>query len=218
MRRLAQPEVARSAALAALASAVLCAPRFALWVGRSYPIWYLEAITYCGSFVLWAFVFAWHTPYTQRPVFQFRVRPRAWGLATAAALFMAFVLHRFLDGPLRQTTPADYPPSFAQWLGMALFNLALVQLFLVFAPLAWLLRLFRNQTVAVALTVLFGLVVLLLKTRLSPAPFPTGLLAALVGVRVVLALLAVGFYLRGGILLASWFALLVHARHLLHLL
>lgn len=214
MRRLLQPEIARSAAIAGLATAVLCWPRFALWPQRSYPLWYLEAVTFCGSFVLWAFVFAWHTHYTRRPVFKLRIDPGAWVLATAAAVLMAFILRRFLDPSLRQTTPEDYPLNLSQWAAMALFSLALNQLFLVFAPFAWLMRLCRRQAVAVTLTVLFDVVVLVLKTRLSPGSLPTSLLVGLVGVRLALGLLAVGFYLRGGVLLASWCALLVQARHL----
>lgn len=183
-----------------------------------HPLWYLEAVTFCGGFVLWAFVFAWHTQSTQRPVFTLRIGPGAWAMATAAAVLMAFILHRFLDPSLRQTTPEDYPRNLSQWAAMTLFSLALNQLFLVFAPFAWLMRLCRRQAMAVALTVLFGVVVLLLKTRLSPEPFPTALLAALVGARLLLGLLTVGFYLQGGVLLASWCALLIQARHLAKLL
>lgn len=218
MRRLIQPEVSKSAALAGLATALLCYPRFALWTQRGQPLWYLEAVTFCGSFVLWAFVFAWHTHYTKRPVFTFKIGAGAWMLATVAALVVAFILQRFLDPTLRQTTPEDYPLNLLQWAAMTLFSLALSQLFLVFAPFAWLMRLTGRQAVAVALTVLFGAVVVLLKTRLSPEPFPPSLLMALLGVRLVLTLLAVGFYLRGGVLLASWCALLLQARHLPRLL
>jgi hypothetical protein len=218
MRRLVQPDVSQSAALAGLATALLCYPRFALWTHRTLPLWYLEAVTFCGSFVLWAFVFAWQTHYIRRPVFTLRIGPRAWALATGAAVIVAFVLHRFLDPSLRQTTPADYPLNLSQWTAMTLFSLALNQLFLVYAPFAWLMRLVRRPIVAGAGTVLFGVVVLLLKTRLSPEPFPTGLLAALVGVRLALGGLAVGFYLRGGVLLASWCSLLVQVRHLVGML
>lgn len=214
MRRLLQPDVSQSAAVAGLVTAVLCYPRFALWSERTNPLWYLEAVTFCGSFVLWAFVFAWHTHFTRRPVFTLRIAPREWALATTAAVIVGFILHRFLDPSLRQTTPADYPLNLSQWVAMTLFSLALNQLFLVYAPFAWLMRLVRRPVVAGAGTVLFGVVVLLLKTHLSPEPFPMALLAELVGVRLALGVLAVGFYLRGGVLLASWCALLVQARHL----
>ena len=214
MRHLVQPGITKSAAIAGLATALLCYPRFALWTQRSHPIWYLEAATFCGSFVLWAFVFAWHTPLTQRPVFTLRIGARAWLPATAAAVVMAYILHRFLDPSLRQTTPQDYPLSLAQWAAMTLFSLALNQLFLVFAPFAWLMRLGRREVIAVALTVAFDVVVLLLKTHSAPEPIPHALLAPLVGVRFTLSLLAVSFYLRGGVLLASWCALIVQARHL----
>lgn len=215
MRRLVQPDVSRQAVIAACLTAALCYPRFALWTQRTHPIWYLEAVTFCGSFVLWAFVFAWHTAYTQRPVFTWRIRTGAWLAATGAGVLAALILHQFLDPALHRATPEDYPASLAQWGAMTLFSLSLNQLFLVFAPFAWLMRLSRRRAVAVALTVLFDVSLLLLKLHWSPEPFPPALLATLVAVRLGLAGLAVGFYLHGGVWLATWLALLVQARHLL---
>ena len=212
MRRLTQPEVSKHAALAAFVTALLCYPRFLLWNQRPQPLWYLEAVTFCGGFVLWAFVFAWHTQYTKRPVILVRIRWHDWALATAAGVLMAFVHYVFLDPSLRQTTPEDFPTQELQWVGMTLFSLALNQLFLVFAPFAWLLRLFGRPSFAVMLTIVFGVIVLVLKTRISPAPFPASLLTTLLGTRILLSVLSISFYLRGGVLLASWFALLVQAR------
>jgi hypothetical protein len=62
MRRLADPNVLRSAILAALLTTLACAPRVLLWTTRPYTLGYLEAVLFFGSIVLWAFVFAWHTP------------------------------------------------------------------------------------------------------------------------------------------------------------
>lgn len=218
MRQLLQPRVAKSAALAASLTAFLCLPRFLLWEEKTRPLWYLLAVAFCGSFVLWAFIFAWHSHYTQRPVFTTRIDLSDWGWATVAGIVASIVLQQFLDPALRRTTPQDYPANVPEWMAMALFSLALNQVFLIFAPLAWLMRLFRRIAIAVALTVAFDMVVLLLKAGLSSEPFPPGLLAGLLGVRLVLGLLAIGFYLRGGVLLASWFALLVQARHLAKLM
>ena len=152
VRRLADPTVLKSAALAALGSAVLCYPRFALWPARRAPIWYLEAVMFFGGIVLWAFVFAWHTRYTERPVFTMRWSPTLFGAATLAGVLAAIGMHEFIDASLRAQTPEDYPASFTQWLAMTLFSLSFAQLFLVFAPVAWLMRLCRNRTAAMALT------------------------------------------------------------------
>jgi hypothetical protein len=214
MRRLAQPDVLKSTAIAALITAMLCYPRLSLWFGRQQPIWYLEAVAFFGSFVLWAFVFAWHTHYSHQPVFTFKVRPGMFVLATLAALCVAAMLHQVMDPSLRRTTPEDYPANFEQWIAMALFSLAFNQLFLIFSPFAWLLRLFQNKTTAMVITVLFGVFVLMLKTGLSPRPFPPVLLAALVAVRLALGILTLIFYLRGGLLLAWWWGLLLEARNL----
>ena len=69
MRDLIRPELIKPTAYAALATAILCLPRLLLWTNRVYPIWYLDAIIFTGGFVLWGFVFAWHSKYTGRPVF-----------------------------------------------------------------------------------------------------------------------------------------------------
>ena len=212
MRRLIQPAVSQHAAIAALATALLCYPRFVLWNQRTHPLWYLEAVTFCGGFVLWAFIFAWHTQYTKRPVFVYRIPWHDWATATAAGILTASALFFFLDPALRQTTPEDYPTHELQWAAMTLFSLALNQLFLVFAPFAWLVRLFGRTSVAMILTIVFGVIVLVLKTHMSPAPFPATLLTTLLGTRLLLSLLSVSFYLRGGVLLTSWSALLVQAR------
>ena len=217
MRRLAQPEVLKSAGIGALLTTLLSYPRLSLWSVRSYPVWYLEAVVFCGSFVLWAFVFAWHTQYSQRPVCTFEIDTSWFTLATLAGLFMGTFLYQVLDPSLRVTTPGDYPANFEQWSAMVLFSLMFNQLFLVFAPFAWLLRLFRRKSVAFVVTVLFGVFVLAIKTRSSPQPIPAVLFAALLGVRLVIGVLSLLFYLRGGVILVWWWGFLIQARHLLSL-
>jgi hypothetical protein len=111
--------------------------------------------------------------------------------------------------------PEDYPASLRQWLAMALFSLAFNQLFLVFAPFAWLVRLFQNQRVATVLTVLFGAIVLAIKIHSTPVPISPALFAALLVGRIAMGFLSVSFYLRGGVLLSWWWTLLIEARLLL---
>jgi hypothetical protein len=217
VRSFAQPGVLRLAVTAALATALACYPRLSLWPGRPNPIWFLEAVIFLSATVLWGFVFAWHTQYTNRPVVTFKVESRPLAAATLVGLCAAIVLHVFVDPSLRLKIPEDYPADLEQWLAMTLFSLALSQLFLVFAPFAWLVRLFKNRWVATALTVLFGVVVLVMKARSSPTPIPPALLAALLVVRIVLGFLTVLFYLRGGVMLVWWCGFLVEARHLLNL-
>jgi len=93
--------------------------------------------------------------------------------------------------------------------------MAFNQLFLIFAPFAWLIRLFQNQRVATVLTVLFGAFVLTIKCRSSTAPIPSLLFATLLAVRIGMGFLSVSFYLRGGVFLSWWWTLLVETRNLL---
>jgi hypothetical protein len=214
VRRLAQPEVIRSAVIAALVGALLCYPRLLLWQTRAYPVWYLEAVLFLGGIVLWAFVFAWHTEYTNRPVFTITWTPALFAAATITGILAAVVSRLFLDPSLRLKIPEDYPANFQQWVATALFSLAFGQLFLLFAPFAWLIRLTRNRGIAIVMTVLFGVAVLLLKNQSSQTPIQFPLFAAILVLRILMGLLLVLFYLRGGVILVWWCGLLIEARHL----
>jgi hypothetical protein len=205
------------AAVGALVSALACYPRLSLWGNRSAPLWYLEAVIFFCAIVLWGFVFAWHTTYTQRPVLTLKLEPRRFAIVTVVGIAVATGLHLFLDPTLRLKTPEDYPVDPEQWFALVLFSLAFNQLFLVFAPFAWLIRLFKNRWVAIGLTVLFGALVLAIKIRHSPTPIPDPLFVTLLAGRVAMGFLAVSFYLRGGVLLSWWWTFLIEARHLLDL-
>jgi hypothetical protein len=214
VRQLAQSEVLKSASIAALLTSLACYPRLSLWPDRHYPLWYLEALLFLGGMVLWAFVFGWHTKYTHRLVFTRKLEFRPFLAATVAGICLATGLRLFVDPPLRLEIPEDYPGSLDQWIAMTLFTLTFSQLFLVFAPFAWLVRLFHSRRIAIPLTVLFGVCVLMAKTRSAPMAIPPGLSLALVIVRVVAELLSLYFYLRGGVLLVWWWGFLLQARHL----
>ena len=214
MRNLAQPRVLILATIAALATTLASYPRLSFWLNRAFPIWYLEAILFCCSIILWSFVFAWHTQYAHRPVFTLKIEPRLFAIVTVAGIVVATAFHLFLDPALRLKTPEEYPDDAKQWLAILLFSLAFNQLYLVFAPFAWLIRLFKNRWVATGLTVLLSVIVMAIKIHSTPAPFPPPLFAALLAGRVVMGFLAVSFYLRGGVLLSWWWTLLIEARHL----
>jgi len=217
MRSLAQPEVLRSAAIAACISALLSLPRLLLWTTRKFPIWYLEAVLLLGGTVLWAFVFAWHTKYTQRPVLTRKVEGLPFILATGAGLLLSTLMHFFFDPHMRARTPEEYPSNFAQWFAMLSFSLAFTQLFLIFAPFAWLIRLVHQPKVATVMTALFGMVVLWLKNQGAKEPLSTTLLLSVLAARGVASLFSVYLFLRGGVLLVWWWEFLIQSRHLLDL-
>ena len=218
MRRLAQPNVVAASAIAAALSAALSIPRMLLWAKRPLPLWYVESTIFFGGFILWAFVFAWHTEYTHRPVFTLKINPKLFASATLAGILAAITLYFFLDPALRLTTPEDYPVDFEHWVATTLFALAFTQLFLLFAPFAWVMRLFRNEKLAIWLTIFFNVFLLVLKTQASPKPFPHALFIELFVLRIAMGYLAVWFYLRGGILIVWWLGLLIEARHLFQIL
>lgn len=214
MRDLIRPELIKPTLCAALASAVLCLPRLLLWSNRIYPIWYLEAIIFTGGFVLWAFVFAWHTKYSGRPVFTLKIPPADFIAVTVTGIVTAIALACLLDPVSRPALPEDYPTDWKSWLARCLFTLGLDQLFIVFAPYAWLIRLFRSRRMALAFTVLFSLVVLLLKVRMAHAPIGSALFAILVISRILGTAASVIVYLRGGLVLAWWWGFLLQVHYL----
>ena len=214
MRHLFQPQVLNQATLAAAISALACYPRLSLWLNRSAPVWYLEAVIFVCDIMLWSFVFAWHTPYTHRPVFVLKPEPRAVLAATLLGVVAAAVAHLWLDPLLRSEWPEEYPADLKNWLASVLFSLALNQLFLIFAPFAWLLRLLKNRWLAAGLTALFGAGVLAMKAQSLGTAVPPPLLAALLAGRAAMGLLAVWLYLRGGAVLVWWWAFLFEARQL----
>jgi hypothetical protein len=118
------------------------------------------------------------------------------------------------DPRLRFLTPADYPRNFAEWAAMTLFSLAFTQVFLLFAPFAWLMRLFRDRSAAIGLTAMFGLFVMVLKNQSSPTPIPMGMFSGLLAFRVATGLFSIYCYLRGGAFLVWWWVLLLESRHL----
>jgi hypothetical protein len=183
-------------------------------LNRSDPVWLLTAAIFLCGLVLWSFVFAWHTQYTRLPVFVLKVEPRLFTAVTLAGIAVATVYHLFLDPSLRLNTPEEYPANVEQWLALVLFSLGFNQLFFVFAPFAWLMRLFQNRRAATLLTVLFGAAVLAFKMHSAPEPISSALFAAALAGRVAMGFLAVSFYLRGGILMSWWWAFLIEARHL----
>ena len=217
MRRLTQPRVLKWAGIAALATALACYPRLLLWPDRPAPIWYLEATIFLCGIVLWGFVFAWHTEYTRRPVFVFKLELGPFIAVTLIGISAAVVFRLFLDPSLRLKLPEEYPADLKQWIAWLLFSLSFNQLFLLFAPFAWSMRLFKNRWAATSLTVLFGIFVQALKVHSSPVPLSPALLAMLMAGRIVMSFLAVWFYLRGGVLLIWWWTFLFEARHLLNL-
>jgi hypothetical protein len=217
MRHLLQPRVLNLSVIAALASALAAYPRLSLWLNRSDPAWYLEVLVFLCAIVLWGFVFAWHTPYTGRPVFILKFERGPFLVATAVAFVAALAFKLFLDPALRPLIPDEYPADFQHWAAMLLFSLAIGQLFLIFAPFDWLMRLTKNRRVATSLTVLFGVSLLAMKIQSLSAPLPTPLFAALLAGRIAMGFLAVAFYLRGGVVLVWWWTFLFAARQLLDL-
>jgi hypothetical protein len=213
MHSLAQPTVLARAGLAAVLASLACYPRMAAASDARAPLLFTWLILLWCQFVLWAFVFAWQVEYSHHPVFGGRFRPKIWALATLCGVVWAFLFH-FQDPQYRLLAPADYPTDLNSWVAMTLFALALQPLFTYFAPFAFFIRLSREASVAVPLTVLFGVFVLYEKLITLKTPPPVGLVLELAALRVLGGYLTLYFYLNGGVVLVWWTVLLVQLRHL----
>ena len=217
MRHLLQPRVLNLASLAAAVSALACYPRMLLWPTRPNAVWYLEATIFLCGIILWGFVFAWHTIYVKKPVFDLKFDRRLFIMVTLAGIGMAAVYALCLDPLLRTKLPEEYPSDLNHWLAFLAFALAFNQLFITFAPADWCMRLFKRPLVAMSLTALFGAFVLMLNIQARGVPMSSALMTVLLVVRITIGFLSVSFYLRGGVVLSWWWTILLESRHLFHL-
>jgi hypothetical protein len=202
----------RSAALAAAFTGLAGTPRLWLWTDRPNALWFMVALLALTSFVLWSFVFGWYPPSVGQPVWRLRLSRPQWLQAVLLGATAATLIALAVDPHLRRLKPDDYPNTIAAWFAGALFSIAFGQLFLCYAPLALFLRLFRNPTVAMLLTVLFGQ--FLLGLQLNAASFQTdfAFTLLLLGLRAFLGLAATLIFLRGGLLLGSIWTLMLESR------
>src|SRR5581483_2481051 len=191
MRRLAQPDVLKNAAIAAVITATACCPSFLLWPERSAPVWFLEAAVFLCGLVLWSFVFAWHTHYTGRPVWISKPERKWFAVATVLAIGMDLAYYFFIDPTLRAKAPHEFPSDLPHWFAEVLFALSLNQLFVLFAPFAFFIRLFRRSLAAAILTALFGVFILTNKLSMLPGSLPSSLVALLIIGRFAGAYIAV---------------------------
>jgi hypothetical protein len=212
MRHLFQPRVLKSASTAALISTAACYPSLSLWLTRPAPLWYLEFTLFVCATVLWGFVFAWHMPYTGQPVLFAKRNAKNYLVASLAALLLALAYRFWLDPSLRKISPDEFPADLAHWFAAVGFALGVGQLFLTFAPFDWLMRLSRNRWISAGLTALFGVGVTAMRLQPHVTEIPALALAGQLAGHFIGALLAVIFYLRGGLALAYWWAVLFELR------
>jgi hypothetical protein len=216
VQALLQPATAKRAGIAALTTTLLCLPRLRSWEERpTLLVTLLLALGVCSA-VLWGFVFAWSPP-SVRPVMRLRGRSGVWIGATAGGVLGALVLAGWIDPILRPLSPEDYAQSVGAWLVRWMFNLAMLQLFLCFAPVCFFYRLCPSPSSAIIATALFGVFLLGLQLQEAP-PMALGFQILLVGVRAALGAWAALLFVRGGPWPVWWWSTLLQSRELLRLL
>jgi hypothetical protein len=212
MRSLAQPRVLLHATYGAVITTLACYPRLAIWLDRPYTTFYSCVMVLWTTFILWAFVFAWQPKYARRPVTNFQCPRGIWIIATVYGVIGAVLLRIFMDPQLRLTTPKDYPADWHSWIAMCLFVLAMDTLLFCFAPYAFFMRLLRRPDISLALTVMFGIFVQVLKIN-SFRPWPPAMLIVeLVVVHVIGGFMSVYLYIKGGTLPVWWAVFLLQLR------
>lgn len=170
------------------------------------------------SFILWSFVFAWYPNYAGRAVVRWRMGTGLWALTGLGGGIGGVVLLLTVDPGLRDVRPGDYPATLSAWLWFTLFNLGFSQLFVCYAAVAFFLRLFRKPSIALGLTVLFGLLLLTLQLDTSPIEFEPAFISRLYLLRALFGAIAALLFLRGGLLPATIWTLLLESRLLPHLI
>ena len=217
MQALSQPKVMARAAVAALLATLAGIPAAATSPKNLYPMWIWAPVMFLCVYMMWSFVFAWHFEYSGRPVFTPPFKPALWLGATLYAVGAGLLVHWFLDPAIRRTIPDQFPASLGSWAATALLQSVVWPLFVNFAPFAVFMRVTRRQTVSLALTVLWAVLLQYLLLANQPNLPPMGVTMALMLRTVVGAFLGVYFYLNGGALLVCWVVLLAQTRLLLDL-
>ncbi len=218
MRHLLQPRVLNQAGLAAALTTLACYPRLALWTEKQQALPLLVTAIFICGIVMWSFVFAWHTPYTNRSIVFIKPGAKLFVGATFAGIGLSLGWKFWLDPALRPALPQDYPADFLHWLATVLFVLAFGQLFLTFAPFDWLMRLCRNERLAIVLTAAFATGIAATRLQAHAEAIPTNVFIGALAFRFLGGLVATFLYLRGGIALAWWWALVIELRLLAELL
>lgn len=213
MRSFTEPIVLLRAAIAAALTALACYPRLAHWGQRADAVWFYEAVIGWSAFVMWAAVFAWQERHGRVEVFPKAVPQKLWLITLALGVSGAAISFHFGDPALRQLVPTDFPSNPGQWLDHVLFNLALEQPFLCFAPFAFLVRLLPSAKAAAIGVLLFGLLVFALKLQSLKTALAWDVALVMVLFRAIHSAVTVWLYLRGGVWLVWLFALLLQCRH-----
>ena len=214
MELLTAPRNLRQAALASALTTTASLPRLLLWSGSPYPIWFTATVVALTSAVMWAFVLAWEERKLGRAPFALPSDQRLWLAATGFALAAVMFRSLVLDPALYSRGLAERPQTTSQWLAGGLFQLAYLQLFLLFAPVAVCSRLVRDRSVAFVLVVALGLYVSWRTLQRSGADVTGALALEVLLARAIGDAAAVWFYQRGGVFIVWWIAALVHLRHL----
>jgi hypothetical protein len=212
MQSLVRQDTIWSAAIAAGISATVCYPRLVIWTDRPNALWFLATMLLLVSFILWSFVFAWYPQSVGRAVIQWRMGAGLWALAGLGGGLGGALLLWTVDPVLREVRPGDYPATLPAWLWFTLFNLGFSQLFVCYAAVAFFLRLFRGLSIALGCTVLFGLLLLTLQIHTSSIEFEPAFVLRLYLLRALFGAVPALLFLRGGILPAVIWTLLLESR------
>lgn len=211
MDALVRPETMRSAAVAAIITVLIGWPRLALWTDRPNALWFLGTMLLLVAFILWSFVFAWYPQQVGRPVIQLP-SIQLWIWAGLGGLIGGLILLFAIDPTLRHHRPVDYPANLPIWTFTTLFNLGFSQLFLCYAPMAFFLRLLRLPLLAAVLTVAFGLCLLAAQLNAMGAGLEPRFVLGLYLLRALFGGFAALLFLRGGLVPAATWTLLLESR------
>mgnify|MGYP007046919195 CR=1 FL=1 len=212
MKDLASSSVLSRAFLAATLTVLACLPRLWVWQERSPPLFFFAGMLGWSAFAMWAFILAWHEKHTSDPPFARNVKPLDWAWVTAGGGLASVCFYFWSDPVIRRLFPNELPISFPETSAFILFYLSFTQLFLVFAPVAFFARLGARRRVLITLVVGLNVIVLLIKLTSSAEQPSAALTVFLLVSRAVLSGISTTLYLRGGIWLVWWWALLLQLR------
>lgn len=196
---------------------LLCLPRITSWQERTDAFWFLALVLAWCLFVMWGFVFAWESVHGLAKPLAFPGNIKIWATLPIIGLALGTFLRLAVDPAFRAVFPRDYPISVSGWIHQTLFQLAFVEVFLCYAPLAFFARLCPNHNVVAGLVVGLNVFVLVVKLGTVPELPPIDSVGALFAYRAGVTIGAIWLYRWGGIWPVSLLVLTIQSRHLMEL-
>lgn len=217
MRSLSKTSVLLPAAVAALVTLMVCAPRLVLWSDRTDHLGILMTALGGTAWVMWSFLIGWLPEYGGQKWWKVEGWKPHVPIALAVVVLGNAVLALALDPHVRAWVPKDYPRDGISWVAMTGFSGSFEWLFLTAAPYAFAVRLSRHPGFASGFAIVFATFVLMLKVDQARDALAWSRVLVLILARVSFSVIQIWSLRRLGACGSILLTMSLQLRHLLFL-